>query len=72
MVNLNKLKLKIFENGMNVSQLAEKIGIDRSTLYRKLQKNGDNISIKEANLMVETLHLTVEEANAIFFSNHVA
>ncbi|WP_042266776.1 helix-turn-helix domain-containing protein [Clostridium perfringens] len=56
MVNLNKLKLKIFENGMNVSQLAEKIGMDRSTLYRKFQKNGDNISIKEANLMVETLH----------------
>ncbi|AAL96795.1 helix-turn-helix domain-containing protein [Clostridium perfringens] len=72
MVNLNKLKLKIFENGMNVSQLAEKIGMDRSTLYRKFQKNGDNISIKEANLMVETLHLTVEEANAIFFSNYVA
>ena len=72
MVNLNKLKLKIFENGMNVSQLAEKIGVDRSTLYRKFQKNGDSISIKEANLMVKTLHLTVEEANAIFFSNYVA
>ncbi|WP_338854756.1 helix-turn-helix transcriptional regulator [Clostridium perfringens] len=72
MVNLNKLKLKIFENGMNISQLAEKIGVDKSTLYRKFQKNGDSISIKEANLMVETLHLTVEEANSIFFSQYVA
>lgn len=72
MVNLSKLKLKIFENGMNISQLAEQIGMDKSTLYRKFQKNGDNISIKEANLMVKTLHLTVEEANSIFFSQYVA
>lgn len=72
MVNLNKLKLKIFENGMNISQLAKKIGVDKSTLYRKFQKNGDSISIKEANLMVKTLNLTVEEANSIFFSQYVA
>ena len=35
MVNTNKLKGKIVECGMNISELAELIGIDKATLYRK-------------------------------------
>ncbi len=66
MVNINKLKGKIIENGMNVEKLAEKIGVDRTTLYRKLNSNGENISIREANMIVAVLHLTSDEANAIF------
>lgn len=72
MVNLNKLKGRIIEKGLNITELAEKIGIDRSTLYRKFQNKGDTISIKEANLMVKVLDLTIDEANEIFFNNFVA
>ncbi len=36
MVNVNKLKGKIVERGLNVENLAERIGLDRATLYRKL------------------------------------
>lgn len=71
-LNINKLKGKIVENGLNIEQLAEKIGIDKSTLYRKLNKNGENLSIKEANLIVKTLGLSVGEATEIFFSQYVA
>ena len=44
-VNVNKLKGKIVENGMTVSTLAEKIGVDRATLYRKLSNNGETMLV---------------------------
>ena len=37
-MKLNKLKAKIIEKGMNVEGLADAIGMERSTLYRKLNK----------------------------------
>lgn len=72
MVNINKLKRKIIEKGMKVSVLAENIGIDTSTLYRKFKNNGENISIKEAGLIVKSLELTPEEAISIFFDKNIA
>jgi DNA-binding phage protein len=72
MVNINKLKGKIVENGLNTEKLADNIGIDRSTLYRKINNNGETFTIKEADLIVKALNLTAEEAKAIFFSQLVA
>lgn len=72
MVNVNKLKGKIVEANLNVSKVAEAIGIDDSTLYRKLRNSGASITIKEANEMVKLLKLTSEEARLIFFSDIVA
>lgn len=69
MVNINKLKGKIVEQGMNVENLAREIGVDKSTLYRKLQKKGETITIKEANLIRKALNLSGEEVIAIFFSD---
>jgi transcriptional regulator with XRE-family HTH domain len=72
MVNVNKLKGKIVENGLTVEKLAEQIGMDRSTLYRKLNNAGETFTIREANLICRVLNLTGTEATAIFFSNYVA
>ena len=41
MVNVNKLRGKIVECGLNTSELANLIGIDRTTLYRKFNADGD-------------------------------
>lgn len=71
-VNVNKLKGKIVENGMTVTMLAEKIGVDRATLYRKLSNNGETMLVKDANAIVSVLGLTADEALAIFFSQVVA
>ena len=71
-VNTNKLKGKIVECGMNISELAELIGIDKATLYRKINANGQTISIKEADLISKELKLSKEEVNDIFFSQFVA
>lgn len=64
-MKLNKLKAKIVERGMNVETLAEKIGVDRSSLYRKLN-NFEKITIGEANRIKAVLELTNEEASSIF------
>lgn len=57
------------ETGFSVESLAEVIGINRATLYRKF-KTG-NFTIKEANIIAVTLHLTNEELNTIFFAEVV-
>ena len=72
MVNVNKLKGKIVENGLNVSELATLIGIDKATFYRKLGSDGENFTIKEADLIAEKLFLNKDDVNAIFFSQFVA
>lgn len=72
MVNVNKLKGKIVECGMNVEKMAEIIGMDKSTLYRKLNSNGESITIKEADMISKALNLTYREVNAIFFSQIIA
>lgn len=72
MVDTRKLKGKMVECGINIPKLAVKIGIDKSTLYRKMNSEGENITIKEANLIAKELNLTSEEVNSIFFKQDVA
>lgn len=72
MVNVNKLKGKIVENELTIEKLAELMGIDRATLYRKLSSNGESITIREADSICKELGLTGQEANNIFFSQYVA
>lgn len=66
-MDLQMLKGKIVENGMNVETVAVKIGVDRSSLYRKLN-NFEKITIGEARRMKDVLGLTSEEASQIFLA----
>ncbi|HCR83896.1 MAG TPA: phage repressor protein [Lachnospiraceae bacterium] len=72
MVNINRLRGKMVENGITVDELAEIMGIDRATLYRRLNSQGKEFSIKEADTIVKALKLGKEEASNIFFSQFVA
>ncbi|MEA4830075.1 hypothetical protein SDC9_178662 [bioreactor metagenome] len=71
MVNTKKLKKIIYERGHTQQELADLIGIDRSTFYRKM-KNGGDFSVKEARKLAEKVPLTNLEAVDIFFSQGVA
>lgn len=71
-MDVNKLKGKIVEKGLNVETLARRIGIDRSTLYRKLNKQGDTLTVREVNIICKELGLSKDEAMDIFFRNVVA
>lgn len=66
-MDMQMLKGKIVEKGMNVETVAERIGVERSSMYRKLN-NFEKITIGEASRMKEALGLTNEEAITIFFA----
>lgn len=68
-MNTNKLRGKIVEKRETLEKLANTLGIDRSTVYRKMQDNGNNFTIGEANKIVKFLSLTSDEATEIFFSD---
>lgn len=72
MANILKLRGKLVENGLTIEQLSKIVGIHKATLYRKFNGNGDNITIKEACIIANALHLTADEVNLIFFSQIVA
>ena len=71
-VNILKLKAKLTELGMNITELGEKMGYDKSTIYRRLKDNGARLSISDANLIIKVLCLTRDEAISIFFTQLVA
>ena len=72
MTNVDKLKGIIKERRLSPEKVAEIIGIDKSTMYRKLNNGGDEFTIRQADVISEALGLTAEEAQAIFFSQFVA
>lgn len=72
MVNVNKLKGKIVENGYTIPEIAEKVGLDKSTFYRKLNAEGETFTIREANDICKALKLSKQDAMDIFFSLIVA
>lgn len=55
------------ERGMNVEALATCIGIDRSSLYRKLN-DAEKITIGEAAKMKDALEMSDDEAYEIFLA----
>lgn len=57
----------MIENGLNKSEVAELMDIHRSTLNRKMNAEGDKLTVKEANRLVEILNLSPKEAMDIFF-----
>lgn len=71
MINTSKLKGLIVERGTTQQAVADSIGIDRSTFYRKMKKGGD-FSIEEAKKMKEEIPLSDDEAITIFFGSKVA
>lgn len=69
-MNINKLRGKIVEHGWTIADLAERIGVDRATLYRKIKEK--SFSIREATSIGRELGLTADEMMSIFFADHVA
>ena len=72
LVNVNKIHGKLKELVLTVEDVAKRMGIDRSTLYRKLNNNGAGLTVKDAQMLVEILQLTQQEAVDIFFAREVA
>lgn len=61
------LKDRIKASGMSVEKISGMIGIDPSTMYRKIQKGGGGFTIKETNALAEVLKLSSDDVLDIFF-----
>ncbi len=72
MLNPLKLKGKIIEKGFTIASLADAMGIDKATLYRKISGDGRTMLIKDADAIATVLNLTRDEVNDIFFNQYVA
>ncbi len=71
-VNIELLKEKIAACGLNIKKVAEMIGIDESTFYRKLKANGETFTVKEVYAIIDILHIDKRDAGEIFFSQKLA
>ena len=67
MVNIDKLKGSIVEHRMTVETLAEKIGMSKATMFRRLTC-GNDFTIGEVDAIAKTLSLDYEQINSIFFN----
>lgn len=72
MVNINKLRGKIVEVGLTVEEVAKRVGMNTSTLYRRMCNGGGSFTINEADKIASVLQLSASELNEIFFAQFVA
>ena len=64
-MDANKLKAKMIENDLNVARVADKLGLHKSSLYRKMSGK-DQMTVSEAMYLKELLGLNNAEALDIF------
>ena len=67
-VDVNRLKGKTVEMGMNGEKLAKLLEIDQSTYYRKLGADGTTFTLDQVFRITEALKLSRQEAVDIFLA----
>lgn len=68
MFNKEKFRDCIYQNGMTLNNIASIMGVNMSTLYRKM--NGDtDFTRNEIDVIRCHLHLSNDETETIFFAH---
>jgi DNA-binding phage protein len=67
-MNTQMLKGKIVESGITQEAVADAIGMNRCTFYRKMKRKGNTFTVEEMNKIVQVIPLSREEAVQIFFT----
>lgn len=63
---MDLLRGKLKERGMTQQELAHKIGMDASTLYRKLASDGLKFTVGEMHDIANALKLSAKDCKSIF------
>ena len=71
MFNVNKLKAKIVEKGMNMDEFARFTGLTKGKIYRRF-KHPSEITIEEVDKIADVLDVNQDEAVSIFFTQYVS
>lgn len=70
MINVMELKAQLKRTGMTQADLAEKVGMNPSTLNRKINSiEGETLTVKEATEIAKSLDIPKEKLTFIFFAN---
>lgn len=64
--DMNLLRGKLKERCMTQQELAKKIGVDSSTISRKLASDGLKFTVGEVHKIAEVLELSASECKDIF------
>lgn len=67
-VNVQRLKGKIVEKNTTQESVADSMGMNRTTFYRKMKNGGNGFTIGDIHKMITCVPLTKEEAVDIFFN----
>lgn len=70
MVNLTLLRNTIDDSGVTIVSIAEKIGISREGLYKKLSGEAE-FKASEIEKITSAMRLSKEERDSIFFAQEV-
>lgn len=68
MTNVSILRGKIVECNTTQEALADAIGVNSSTFYRKMKNNGKNFTVGEVEKIANFLSLNSEDVMKIFFA----
>lgn len=72
MTDMMKLRGVMAGKGITQEKLAEIIGINRTTLIRKMKNDGLQFTVEEVQKIASALALTAQEVLDIFFTTKVA
>ena len=68
MFQRNEFEAEVKRNGLTIKAVAQAIGIDTATLYRKMSGNGDFYR-NEIEKLIRLLNLSGEAVVRIFFAS---
>lgn len=72
MVNVIRLKDALERCSISYEDAARAIGVDRSTFYRRVQREGAKFTVEEVAKLSDILKLTPTEMQDIFFDRELA
>ena len=67
----NLFKIALLKKKVSTKELAAELGISESTLYRKIQADG-NFNREEINTIIDFLELSTNDFKDIFFAEELA
>jgi len=72
MVDMKLLRAVMKEKGYSTERLAEELGMNASTLYRKFNQDGATFTVAQVGEITRVLGIPRATAHAIFFNEQLA
>ena len=71
-MDTQRMKRFMKDHDLKSKDMAAAAGINEATWFRKMNRDGDTITVREMNLIIDAFNIPKSEAAAIFFSEKLA